>query len=52
MGWDVGDGVDTDGICYTGMIFFVTTCCAIFVGVQVMFEVREAELRKGIDLKC
>ncbi|ROV95892.1 hypothetical protein VSDG_05218 [Cytospora chrysosperma] len=37
---------------FSGLVFFVTACCAIFVGVQVMFEVREAEIRKGIDMKC
>ncbi|ORY54810.1 putative glycerol: H+ symporter [Pseudomassariella vexata] len=37
---------------FTGMTFLVTACLALFVGVQVMFEIREAELRKGIWLKC
>ena len=27
-------------------------CTALFVGSQVMFEVREQELRQGITLKC
>lgn len=35
-----------------GMIFFITACGALFVGVQVMFEMREAEARKGIMLRC
>ena len=29
-----------------GMLFFITACSALFVGVQVMFEVREAEARQ------
>lgn len=41
---------DTDGT--TGMLFFITACSALFVGIQVMFEVRESEARKGISLKC
>ncbi|KUI57103.1 Glycerol uptake protein 1 [Cytospora mali] len=36
----------------SGMLFFITACSALFVGVQVMFEVRESEARKGISLKC
>ena len=27
-------------------------CGALFVGVQVMFEHREEEMRRGIQLKC
>ncbi|CAN8100939.1 unnamed protein product [Discula destructiva] len=37
---------------WSGVLFFVTAFGSIFVGVQVMFEVREAEKRKGINLKC
>ncbi|KAK7744092.1 glycerol transporter [Cytospora paraplurivora] len=37
---------------FSGMLFFITACSALFVGVQVMFEVRESEARKGISLKC
>ncbi|KAG9246519.1 glycerol:H+ symporter-like protein [Calycina marina] len=37
---------------WSGLIFLVTACSALFVGIQVMFEVREAEMRKGIFLKC
>lgn len=33
-------------------MFFLSACGSIFVGVQVMFEVRESEKRKGINLKC
>ncbi|RBQ92382.1 hypothetical protein VDGD_01008 [Verticillium dahliae] len=37
---------------WSGLLFLVTACGALFVGIQVMFEIREAELRKGISLKC
>ena len=37
---------------YNGLVFFVGSCAALFVGAQVMFEVREEEARKGIHLKC
>jgi hypothetical protein len=36
----------------TGVLFLVTACSALFVGIQIMFEIRESELRKGINLKC
>jgi D-alanyl-lipoteichoic acid acyltransferase DltB (MBOAT superfamily) len=36
----------------TGFVFLVTASSALFVGIQVMFEIREAEMRKGIFLKC
>ena len=34
-----------------GVGFFALACGALFVGVQVMFEIRESEMRKGIRLK-
>ncbi|OAA54335.1 glycerol/H+ symporter [Niveomyces insectorum RCEF 264] len=37
---------------WAGVVFLVTACGALFVGVQVMFEIRQAELRRGISLKC
>lgn len=37
---------------YDGVLFFLTACSALFVGAQIMFEVRENEARKGINLKC
>ena len=37
---------------YSGVAFVVAACGALFVGTQVMFEVREGELRAGIRLKC
>lgn len=30
----------------------MTAFTAIFMGAQVMFEIRESEARKGISLKC
>lgn len=35
-----------------GVRFFVVASATLFVGVQVMFEIREAEKRRGIDVKC
>ncbi|KAI9376601.1 MBOAT, membrane-bound O-acyltransferase family-domain-containing protein [Aspergillus egyptiacus] len=37
---------------YAGLVYLVSACCALFVGVQVMFEIREEELRAGIRMKC
>ena len=57
----VGFAVGTDGLKqivagvfagWEGITFFVAACGALFVGVQIMFEVREEEMRKGIYLKC
>lgn len=35
-----------------GIRFFVVALGALFVGVQIMFELREAEKRRGVDVKC
>ena len=35
-----------------GLVFLATACGALFTGVQVMFELRQQELRKGINMKC
>ncbi|ORX39272.1 MBOAT, membrane-bound O-acyltransferase family-domain-containing protein [Kockovaella imperatae] len=35
-----------------GIIFTIFASCCLFIAVQVMFEYREEELRKGIDRKC
>lgn len=35
-----------------GLRFFILALATLFVGVQVMFEMREAEKRRGIDVKC
>ncbi|KAJ5168736.1 Glycerol uptake protein 1 [Penicillium canariense] len=37
---------------YSGVAYMVSCCVVLFVGVQVMFEIREDELRAGINLKC
>jgi protein-cysteine N-palmitoyltransferase HHAT len=37
---------------WSGMSFMAVACAALFVGVQVMFEHREEELRKGVKMKC
>lgn len=37
---------------FAGMRFFICALAALFVGVQVMFELRELEKRKGIDVRC
>ncbi|KAK3501214.1 MBOAT, membrane-bound O-acyltransferase family-domain-containing protein [Neurospora crassa] len=36
----------------SGISFLTGSCIALFVGIQVMFEIRQSELRKGINLKC
>ncbi|CBQ73402.1 probable GUP1-Multimembrane-spanning protein essential for proton symport of glycerol [Sporisorium reilianum SRZ2] len=57
----VGFAIGTDGMRYMiqqllgsveGVRFMVGACATLFVGVQVMFEYREEELRRGIDRKC
>ncbi|KAM0335360.1 hypothetical protein ACHAQA_000405 [Verticillium albo-atrum] len=37
---------------WSGLLFLITACGALFIGIQIMFEIRESELRKGISLKC
>ena len=37
---------------WQGVLFMLGSCAVLFVGVQVMFEHREEEKRKGIRLKC
>ena len=37
---------------YSGVMYLLVACSALFVGVQIMFEIREGEKRKGIRLKC
>lgn len=36
----------------SGAFFVLAACATLFVGAQVMFEVRESEKRKGIRLGC
>lgn len=35
-----------------GLTFLLLSFGSLFIGVQLMFEIREEEKRKGIDLKC
>ncbi|KAF7559305.1 hypothetical protein G7046_g4848 [Stylonectria norvegica] len=37
---------------WSGIIFIVTASVCIFTAVQVMFEIRESEKRKGVTLRC
>ena len=57
----VGFAVGVDGVramvsgitdSWQGLTFLLAACGALFVGVQVMFEIREGEARKGIRMKC
>lgn len=57
----VGFAVGIDGLTglingiigsWQGLGFMLAACGVLFVGVQVMFEVREGEKRKDINLKC
>jgi len=35
-----------------GMAFVAAVFAALFIAVQVMFEIREDEKRRGINLRC
>ncbi|QSS61371.1 glycerol uptake protein [Histoplasma capsulatum] len=35
-----------------GLVYLIAACLSLFVGVQLMFEIREGELRMGINMKC
>ncbi len=57
----VGFVIGVDGIKYMwaqilgtgeGLRFLLGACATLFVGVQVMFEYREEELRRGVSRKC
>lgn len=57
----VGFAVGVDGlkglvqgivVSWGGRFFLLGACATLFVGVQVMFEWREAEKRRGINMKC
>ncbi|GAM89284.1 hypothetical protein ANO11243_073210 [Dothideomycetidae sp. 11243] len=37
---------------WQGRAFLAAACMTLFVGVQVMFEHREAEKRRGVNMKC
>ncbi|GME35176.1 Membrane bound O-acyl transferase MBOAT [Neofusicoccum parvum] len=36
----------------SGLTFFGLACAVLFVGVQVMYEIREGEARAGVRMKC
>jgi D-alanyl-lipoteichoic acid acyltransferase DltB (MBOAT superfamily) len=57
----VGFAVGVDGLkglvegiidSWGGRLFLLGACATLFVGAQVMFEWREAERRRGVNLKC
>ena len=35
-----------------GLVFLAFACATLFTGVQVMFELRQQELRQGIIMRC
>ncbi|UKZ75294.1 hypothetical protein TrVFT333_002972 [Trichoderma virens FT-333] len=37
---------------WSGVLFILTASSCLFVGIQVMFEIRESEKRKGISMRC
>ncbi|KAG5992432.1 hypothetical protein E4U43_003768 [Claviceps pusilla] len=37
---------------WSGLIFLLVACGCLFVGIQIMFEIRESEKRKGATVKC
>lgn len=53
VGWDGLKGL-LNGILgsYSGLVFMSLAFVSIFVATQVMFEIREGELKVGIKLKC
>ncbi|KAK0630078.1 glycerol uptake protein [Bombardia bombarda] len=36
----------------SGLLFIAAASASLFMGIQIMFEIREQELRRGINLKC
>ncbi|KAI5361570.1 putative membrane bound O-acyl transferase, MBOAT [Septoria linicola] len=57
VGFAVGlDGLQglVDGIIgnWGGRVFLLAAMATLFVGAQIMFEVREAEKRRGVSMKC
>ncbi|KAG6112060.1 hypothetical protein E4U13_004470 [Claviceps humidiphila] len=37
---------------WSGLIFLVVACGCLFTGIQIMFEIRESEKRRGATIKC
>ncbi|TQV96470.1 hypothetical protein V2A60_003132 [Cordyceps javanica] len=57
VGFAVGlDGVESIAKAilrdWSGLFFLVAVCSAFFVGIQIMFEIRESEKRHGVTLRC
>lgn len=57
----VGFAIGLDGVedlvysvfgTFNGLVFLAAACGTLFVGIQVMFEIREDEKRQGINMKC
>ncbi|KAI9803872.1 MAG: hypothetical protein M1825_001752 [Sarcosagium campestre] len=57
----IGFAVGIDGVrglihgivgTYSGLVFLAMACATLFVAAQVMFELRENEIRDGIQMKC
>ncbi|KAI0106758.1 MBOAT-domain-containing protein [Daldinia grandis] len=57
----VGFAVGLDGLMnivagifkdFSGFTFLIGSCMAFFVTVNIMFEIRESEMRQGINLRC
>jgi D-alanyl-lipoteichoic acid acyltransferase DltB (MBOAT superfamily) len=57
----VGFVLDVDGVkhllteltgSYSGWMFLVFSCICLYIAIQVMFEYRQEEVRRGIDRKC
>jgi D-alanyl-lipoteichoic acid acyltransferase DltB (MBOAT superfamily) len=36
----------------SGLAFLITAFVTLFAGIQIMFELRQTEMRKGVSLKC
>ncbi|TGJ86681.1 hypothetical protein E0Z10_g2079 [Xylaria hypoxylon] len=37
---------------FSGLVFLTFACTVMFVGAQIMFEIRESEKRRGVITKC
>lgn len=35
-----------------GVLFVTLAATVLFMAIQIMFEIRESEIRRGIHLKC
>ena len=57
----VGFAVGLDGLkglvqgiagTWSGLLYLIGACGALFTGAQIMYEIREEEMRHGIHMKC